>query len=127
MLTKNQLDCKGIKKNKAYADEFAVELTFVKLSQDGDKSHSCENEASDSIDGVRTRQRAISQFAFRRSGDSGSHSASSSLSRYDTLKSFRSADNCLSRKNSGIVVKEEILEHEGGSDKGTDMAATPTK
>ena len=127
VLTKNQLDCKGIKKNKAYADEFAVELTFVKLSQDGDKSHSCENEASDSIDGVRTRQRAISQFAFRRSGDSGSHSASSSLSRYDTLKSFRSADNCLSRKNSGIVVKEEILEHEGGSDKGTDMAATPTK
>ena len=25
------------------------------------------------------------------------------------------------------LVKEEILEHEGGSDKGTDMAATPTK
>ena len=81
VLTKKQLDCKAIKKNKAYVDDFAVELTFAEVSTHGEEcdgatgaTSSDGENSSDRISGAATRSRSISQFAFR---ESGGHNSSS--------------------------------------------------
>jgi hypothetical protein len=125
VLTKGQLDCKGIKKNKAYVDDFAVELTFdevAPVSQDGDESPSGEDVSSDSIDGVRTRARGISQFAFQRGGGGVSRSSSFSIGRFDSLKSFRSADSNMKRKRTSARVSGMSITEDGGGGRITDIA-----
>ena len=63
LLTKSQLDCKTIKGDKKYREDFAIEMTFEKVE------HRTNRIATESVDGSTNsieRNRSISKFAFRR-------------------------------------------------------------
>ena len=113
ILKKKELDCKAIKKNKAFTDDFAVELTFEKLGQNEVEEDKSDSEASDSS--LHGRKRGISMFAFQR--QVGELNPTPSMSRLDSFRSTRvsAAQRHSPSKNPRM---ETFLEEGGGGEGG---------
>ena len=107
ILKKKELDCKAIKKNKAFTDDFAVELTFEKLGQNETEEDKSDGDVTDSI--LHGRKRGISMFAFQR--QLGEQSPTPSMSRLDSFRSTRV--NVAQRNSSAKSLKiDKVIEGE---------------